>query len=327
MSSRVISFLSRETSRYLYFILIRASHQKILRLMIPRYTRGFIRKIIISPIVGSYEKKRILQRVDADTILLADYPRCGVNWLRMIFATVLNYRESGEFRKITHEEMLNYCPSIHGHETYRPYHFNGGISFLKTHSHYYPEFKRAIMIYRESYEAIKSIFTLEKYNLDKLAQVHRPDLRGNDQRNIALSGKKIEGLSAEESFLLHWSKEYISHHETWLQAVQARPEHFLVIKYEDMVDNCEGLLPEIILFSGLQSSNLNEKKISMLSSMYTRSSSNWQTSADLEFRNRKFNELSSIICPSELKRLDSNLEHRIRKMHHQLDALRLKLPS
>ena len=291
--------------------------------MVPRFVRKFISRIIVKAVVDTYDRERRLQRVDDNTILLADFRRCGVAWLRFTLTTVLHYRATGEFRKLAHRELENYCTTIHGHETFSPYYFNGGKSFLKTHSHYYPEFRQAIMIYRNSYEAIKSLYTQESYTLNNISELYKFDLfRSTDREQVPLSGDKYDGLSDDESFLFYWSAEYVRHHETWLAAIRERPNDFLVIKYEDMLENCATLLPAMISFAKLDTPPLTREQISTLARMYTRKYSNWPTDEDLSYRDSKFSELGNIICPRELTRLDAALARRIEEIHAELDDVR-----
>ena len=318
--------LKLEASRYFYFILVKVANQQRLKAVFPKFVRKFIGRYVVGAVVKIYDKERRVQRVNSNTILLADYPRCGVAWLRFSLATVLHYRETGEFRKMTHKDLEVYCGTIHGHDKYKPYYFNGGASFLKTHSHYYPEFRRAIMIYRNSYEAIKSMYTKEKYNQKEISHLYTVNyFRGTKREGLRLSGDKVEGLSENESFLVYWSREYVFHHETWLQAIHADPENFLVIKYEDMIENCAGLLPQIISFSGLDHPPLSNKEIKNLATMYTRDYTNWTKPQDLEYRNQKFEELQGIICARELKRLDAQLEYQIEEIHNKLDKIRTSI--
>jgi len=319
----LIRFLVRGIARRLYFLLMKAAHQHRLKAALPRFVRKFISRFVVKAVADTYDRERRLQRVDENTIMLADYRRCGVAWLRFTLMTVLHYRATGEYRKLAHKELGKYCDTIHGHGAYVPYHFNDGMSFLKTHSHYFPEFRRAIMIYRNSYEAIKSIYTVERYTLDNISTLYEFDLfRGTDREKVPLPGDKIEGLSEDESFLVYWSQEYVRHHETWLAAIRARPSDFVVIKYEDMLENCAGLLPAIISFAGLDTPPLSAEQISTLAAMYTRGYSNWPKDEDISYRNNKFLELESVINPSELARLDATLARRIDEIHAELDDVR-----
>ncbi|MBT5040372.1 MAG: hypothetical protein HOM52_17845 [Rhodospirillaceae bacterium] len=323
MIRKLVRFIVRGSARRLYFLLMKAAHQEKLKAAVPGFVRKFISRFIVRAVADTYDRERRLQRVDESTILLADYRRCGVAWLRFTLMTVLHYRATGEFRKLAHQELGNYCATIHGHENFNPYRFNNGMSFLKTHSHYYPEFHRAIMIYRNSYEAIKSLYTHERYALDNISTLYEFDLfRGTDREKVPLSGDKIEGLSEDESFLVFWSREYVRHHETWLAAIRERPDDFIVFKYEDMLENCAGLLPAMISFAGLDTPPLTTEQISTLAAMYTRGYSNWPKDEDISYRNNKFVELESVINPSELERLDAPLARRIDEIHTELDDVR-----
>jgi len=324
VAKKLVRFIVREIARQLYFVSVKAGRQEKLKAAMPNFVRNFISRFVVKAVAHTYDRERRRQRVDGKTILLADYPRCGVNWLRFTLTTVLHYRLTGEFRRLAHREMGNYTPTISGHENYQPSYFNDGMSFVKTHSHYFPEFRRAIMIYRNPYEAIKSIYTQERYTLDNISELLDFDLyRGTIRDKLKLPGDKYEGLSEDESFLVYWSKEFVRHHETWLAAIHQRPADFLVVKYEDMLENCAGLLPAIISFAALDTPPLTAEQSSSLAAMYTRRNSNWPKEEDIAYRNDKFRELESIINPHELERLDANLARRVTEIHTDLDKVRL----
>ncbi|MBT5040371.1 MAG: hypothetical protein HOM52_17840, partial [Rhodospirillaceae bacterium] len=132
------------------------------------------------------------------------------------------------------------------------------------------------------------------------------------------------GLSEDESFLLYWCREYVIHHDTWLAAIRDRPGDFLVIKYEDMLEQCAGLLPAMISFTGLDAPPLTSDQILTLAAMYTRRQANWRSEDDIAYRDRKFRQLENIICSGELERLDDGLAHRVKNTCAQLDDLRLR---
>ena len=319
MIRRLIGRLKLWLSQKVYKFLTGLAANQNIKALSPAFLRNFVSKAVLKRVVEVYDRERLLQRVDEKTILLADYPRCGIAWIRFTMATVLHYRKTGEFRKMTNAEMGNYCPSVHSHDEFNHSHFNGGTKFAKTHSHYHPNYRRAMTIYRNPFEAIKSLYTLESYTLDdvdfELSYVSK-------REGHVLSGEKYEGLSESESFLVYWSSQYVTHHETWIAAIQERPEDFLIVKYEDMLSHCADLLTAMISFSGLDQPHLTQEQIVMLAGMYTRRHNNWPSSDDITYRNRKFQQLEDIICLSELERLNNGLARRIEKIYSQLDALR-----
>jgi len=319
MPRRIIGYLKLKISQSSYKFLTGLARQQKIKALAPSFLRKFVSKHIVKKVVDIYDRERLLQRVDEKTILLADYPRCGIAWVRFTMATVLHYRTNNEFRKLTFPELGSYCPTIHSHGEFDPIYFNDGVSFIRTHSHYYPEYRRAIMIYRDPFEAIKSLHTHESYTLDdvdfELSYVSR-------REGHVLSGEKYEGLSEDESFLVYWSNQYVNHHETWITAINPRPDDFLIVKYEDMLERCADLLPAMISFSGLDQPPLTQDQISTLAGMYTRRHANWRSDDDIAYRDKNFHRLENIMCLSELERLNQGLARRIENIFAQLDALR-----
>ncbi len=320
MARKIIKDLNWRLAKVLYNFFAKAAHWQKLKAAMPSFMRRFISKYIVKAVADAYDRERRLRWINDKSILLADYPRCGVNWLRFVLATLLNYRMTGEIRKLTIAEMGKFAPTVHSHGNFDSHCFNDGASFAKTHSHYFPEYRRAVMIYRNPFEAIKSLHTHESYTLDDV------DFELTDvpkRFGVELSGEKIEGLSQNESFLHYWCQEYVTHHETWLAAIHARPSDFFVVKYEDMLEHCEKLLPAIISFVGLETPTLTNEQISMLAAMYTRRHANWRTENDIAYRNRKFRELENVICVSELERLNSGLAARVAEIRSELDSVRV----
>ena len=256
---------------------------------------------------------QVTSRVDPQTILLADFPRCGMGWIRFLLATVLHYQNTGAFRKLTFDDMYPYAPTLTGREaTYQPYRFHGGSHLLKTHAPYHPQFRRAIVIYRNPYEAIRS-----NYTLDITEEAGSPYGR-------------LRGHSEEETYLVEMAREYITFHESWLSAIRACPSAFLVVKYEDMVTHPLDILRQILSFLALDAA-LPPNGLEQLASLYTR------TDVSPPFRNRlpleeglrrkaaSFQRLQPIMQPAVLGGIAPELERALMASVEAMDHVRCRV--
>ncbi|OGS43994.1 MAG: hypothetical protein A2539_07670 [Elusimicrobia bacterium RIFOXYD2_FULL_34_15] len=209
--------------------------------------------IIVDKIFGYLKvKKQIKERVTKHTVMLADYPRCGVGWIRFMLGTVLHYNSTEELKKLTKLEMYKYAPTIAGTEKkFEPFYFNGDKYLLKTHYKYFKNFNKAIIIYRNPFDAIKSYYTHLLMETGKV------------------SYKRIGKLSLEETFLLIGVKNYIRTYETWFEQIKRKPKQFLLIKYEDLLKNTEKLLEDMIIFLEIDYGKLKQMRyLTKIANMY-----------------------------------------------------------
>jgi len=271
------------------------AHQKIIVSLLPPAIYLFLRKITRR----FFYRMQIRSRVDECTVMFADYPRCGIGWLRFAAATALHYYHTGEFRKLSHSEMYTYVPTLAGREKYKPFYFNGQYSLLKTHREYVSDFKRAVIICRDPFRAIQSYY------------VHKLMEEGH------ITCRCLAGLTKEESFLIAQVQEYINFHESWLLQVFMHPDCYLVIKYEDLLRDTEKLFEEIFAFIKIDITNFPPGGLNKLVEMYQRRDVSvpliGKKAPDEAFR-IKFDilrQIEPLMTKEALKRLDSGLKKRL----------------
>lgn len=255
---------------------------------------------------------QIKSRVDDYTVLLADYPRCGIGWLRFVIATVLHYQCAGEFRKLSPWEMYKYTPTLADKGSYAPFYFNGRYSLLKTHLGHTPQFKRGVIIYRNPFDAIKSFYAHKLMEEGEVVCVTTRD------------------INKEESFLLREIREYINFYETWMKQIILYPQNYLLIKYEDLLINTAGLFETIFKFLMIDITNLPQGGLNTLAEMYKRTdvSTPLIGKRDLkeavDIKLNIFNRLENVFTSDNLFRLDSCLGKQVDSVISRLDTLRCK---
>ena len=277
-----------------------------------RFVPSRIRRWLRVFVAGLAIRSQVASRVDAKTILLADFPRCGVGWIRFAMATVLHYHETGEFRKLTHDEMYRYAPTLTGQEkVYRPYHFNGRDNLLKTHYDFHPRFRRAIIIYRNPFDAIRSVYTLDH-------------MEGNGNPYQPLGS-----LSADESYLVERAREYLRFHESWLVPIVASPDRYLVIKYEEMLELTGEILKACFDFLKIDVSTLPPDGMVRLAAMYgrtdvTRPFMLQRIELDEAVRRKRemFQAIQPLMAPEAMRRIDPGLAAQLKEVVAKMDAVR-----
>jgi hypothetical protein len=257
--------------------------------------------------------KQIKSRVDKFTVLLADYPRCGIGWLRFVIATVLHYYHTGGFRKLSSSEMYTYVPTLAGREIYKPFYFNGRYSLLKTHYKYIPDFRQAIIIYRNPFDAIRSYYT------------HKLMEEGD------IVCKNFAGFTKEESFLIVQIQEYIDYYEGWLRPLILYPDCYLMIKYEDLLKKTKELFKKIFEFLKIDILCLSSERFDKLVKMYNRT----DVSIPLERKKEPneafrikfdiFRQIQPRMTKDTLYRFNPNLVRRLDDFMQKIDSLRYKV--
>lgn len=275
------------------------------RWLSPR-ARSFLRNTVGYAIL----LRRISTRVDAKTFMLAEYPRCGVTWLRFLIATGLHHQRTGEIRKLSPAEMEAYAPNLAGDEAVHGMHrFAGDFSVLKTHLQFNRRFERAVVIYRNPFDAIRSLYAMEVM-VDPL----RP----------------LESLLSEDSYLAHQAGEFIAFYESWLPAIQDHPERYLLIKYEDLLNPPGVLLGKVFDYLRIDAANRSAATLREMAGLYERSDANF-SSLDAEQRKlaasnkeRIFNKISSLVAPAALEREQPALHEKLKNLMGTLDQLRCR---
>jgi len=282
-----------------------------------------IRKAIPKPLLlASYEvlrkifyQMKVRECVDDDTIMLADYPRCGIGWFRFVIATVLHYQRRGDFHKLTHSEMYDYAPTLAAKGKHKPFYFNTTFSLLKTHHNHLSAFKRGVVVYRNPFEAIRSYYTHKTM----------------DEGEIIC--KDISGLSKEECFLLQEAKNYIDFHKSWLSQIILHPNYYCVIKYEELLQNPAKLFAKVFDFLKIDITNLPDKGMEELAVMYRRRDVSIPTleGKDTEgaFRAKFdiFKRIEAVVSKDTLCKLNQNLAKEIRVIVEKMDSVRCRVEN
>ncbi len=277
-----------------------------LRRLVPAGARSWLREWTERAVVES----QVARRVNDRTILLADFPRCGIGWIRFAAATVLHYQETRQWRKLSWEEMYRYAPSLSAARDFTPYRYQGGDNLLKTHYPYHRAFRRGIIIYRNPFDAIRSMFALDHM-----------DGKGNPYATLA-------GSSPQESYLIGRVKEYLEFHESWLAPITAQPKRYFVVKYEEMLRAAPCVLTRLVAFIGLEGAALPRKAIDELATMYGRADVSPPMREMLaidEAMRRKydyFEQIQPVTTPETLRRLDAGMAQRVDDIVTRMDATR-----
>ncbi len=258
-------------------------------------------------------KRHVRGKVDPKTIMLADYPRCGISWIRYLLATTLHYRTSGEVRKLSLKEVYAYVPTLVGDEKDKRFYFNGENSLLRTHHRYYDKFKQAIVIYRDPYTTLRSHFT-----------------------HLVMEGEKIgynalRGLSIEETFLKMEAREFLIYYESWIRQVIARPDSFLLIKYEDLLAHTEPIFKKMLSFVKIDDTAMSPDVISEIAGMYHKTDITvplvGKKNPDEAFQMKydMFTRITPIMSQAVLRRIAPRLERELGNLLEHLDSAREKV--
>ena len=101
------------------------------------------------------------KRLQDDFIMLSDYYRSGVGWWRYMISTAIHFNLYQKLEKLDIQGMYQYSPTIADTAAnVNGVKFNNKL-FVKTHYKYHPKIKKAIIFYRNPYDAIKSMYTVE----------------------------------------------------------------------------------------------------------------------------------------------------------------------
>jgi len=273
-----------------------------------RWASPGVRSFLRNTLGWAVLTRQITARVDPKTILLAEFPRCGVTWLRFLIATGLHHQRTGEIRKLSHDEMEAYAANLLGREKlYRPYRFAHGYSVLKTHSFFDPRFERAIVIYRNPFDAIRSYYAMEM-----MADPLRP-------ANL---------LTNEETYLIRRVGEFITYYEGWLPAIRRHPDRYLAIRYEELLTPPGALLRKVFAFLHIGAADLPAHHLARIAGLYERSDANFAGLSAAE-RNTAaakktdiFKRIERVMTPENLERLRPSLYARSNALLDELDRVR-----
>lgn len=159
-----------------------------------------------------------------ENIFIASYPRSGSTWLRFMLKEIL----TGEDAKF--DNINRFIPYV-GRHYHAPSLLLGGSCLIKTHETYRNEYKKAIYLVRDVRDVLNS-----EYSYQKWRGVYRKSL--NTFLRSFLYGS-VNGYGS-------WQK----HVNSWLDASLNKSNDILVIRYEELCFDTEGVLERVLGFLG-----------------------------------------------------------------------------
>jgi estrone sulfotransferase len=167
--------------------------------------------------------------VRPNDVFLASYPRCGNTWGRFLLSEILTKREA-EF-----ESVASIIPTLRLRSHSRiPSLLPSGGRLLRTHERYHKEYQKAVYFVRDPRDVVISNYEFEKGN-NRFAPSSFEDFV------VAFVRGKVNSFG-------NWSQ----HVRGWLDSPLAATDDFLLVRYEEMRSNTEGVVANIVKFLGIQ---------------------------------------------------------------------------
>ena len=166
-------------------------------------------------------KKSSSNRFSDQDILLISYPRSGNTWLRFLIANVL--KSDGD--EINFHNLHEYVPEL-GRNT-EIIDSKNPPRIIKTHALHKDKFPRVVYLVRDGRDVYTSYYHYRQKQLEE----------GTSFSDF---------LRKEDHFPCRWG----DHVKSWLDADKSHQD-FLLIRYEDMLQNTEAQLKKILIFIGL----------------------------------------------------------------------------
>lgn len=187
--------------------------------------------------VGNYasQQKKFPKFIsDTEYIYLVSFPKSGNTWVRFLLANAM----ASKSKKITFQNLAEYVPDTHREQDLEivldiDSDFNKlPCKFVKSHAYHCTDFKKVIYLVRDGRDVLTSYY-------------HWLNAR---TREIVTLSEIIKGNAPAGS----WS----SHVLGWLNN---DCEKFLLVKYEELIEDAEKQLRKILLFANLdfESSKIN----------------------------------------------------------------------
>lgn len=292
-----------DVSRRLVYWVNHTPARKVWRNFMP----DWLRRLAADKLVSAFLAKQISIRVDAHTVLLADFPRCGNTWIRYLLATVLHWRETGSISKLSPSEFYHYCPTLAGQAPHEPYYFGNGTSLLKTHLPHREEFRRGIVTYRNPFESIRSLYVLTCHK-------------------SGISDQDFHDESRQADFLLKWATTYRDFYTGWADAYRNNPANFQFIKYEELVAHTPFILSAMIRFIGL-GRDIPDSLIEEVAHLYSRRDVSWRDEKSWKKRQDAEITLSAAFSADTLYTRDPQLAGTLDGILQTLEEIRLRVPA
>lgn len=161
-------------------------------------------------------------RLKRDDTFLVSYPRSGNTWLRFMLTYCHPGVNEDPDKRNLHVVIPNLDQNPDPAKTPKP-------RIIKSHSMYDPRMHRVVYLVRDGRDSVLSFYEFSKREFD-------------------YDGSFSEFL-ANPQFGLHWGE----HVESWLENTEE--SDFLLVKYENMLQDCRSELERVLGFLGWQVGN------------------------------------------------------------------------
>lgn len=162
--------------------------------------------------------------ISPQDVFLVSYPKSGNTWARFLFANLL---KSDPNELITFQNVHDYCPElIRNDDLIRRM---TPPRLIKSHEPFNPLFPKVIYLVRDGRDAYVSYYHHLK-------------------RHLPAGMTFAEFLDRHELPYGRWS----DHARSWISHLGGRPDRFLLIRYEDMLEDTLSSLRKAVEFAGLK---------------------------------------------------------------------------
>jgi hypothetical protein len=189
---------------------------------------------MLKSLIRQFKKGRDID-IYEDDIFIVSFPKSGNTWVRFLLSNIQNIKLTINFKNID-----EYIPDI-----YKVNNFNlkkiQRPRILKSHEYFHPKYKKVIYIVRDPRSLIVSYFFYEK----KMKTIPE-DTIFSDYLKIFLENKN--------RIFSNWE----DHINSWVGTRSNKEEQFLLIKYEDLLENTEKELLKITNFINM---NISEEEL------------------------------------------------------------------
>ena len=178
----------------------------------------------------------LIREVRTDDCFIASYPKSGNTWVRFILANALTSDQ------VTFKNLNSFVPGIYGHaESIDNMDFP---RFIKTHDSQFDKYPKCIAIVRNPKELIVSYY------------------------HYHVGNKAFEGSIEEYVKDFIFEKEFGRWDEHCLKlrtAIHDRPESFLLLKYEHLLEDAETMIDLMLDYCNIEPEKSVEEIVSLTS--------------------------------------------------------------
>ena len=190
--------------------------------------------------------------VFADDVFIVSYPRSGNTWVRFLLGNLVHQDQPTTFANVESRIPEIYLfPDRVLRSLARP-------RLLKSHECFDPRYRKIIYIVRDPRDVAVSYY-------------HYAVKRKTIEEDYPIADFIERFLAAEFDIQWAWAASWSDHVMSWVSMRQGR-EGFLLLRYEDMIENPEGALSKIAGFLKLEASPQRlERAVSLSSADHMRS--------------------------------------------------------